>query len=636
MTVLQIRIADNDISSWVIGCGMIPIILRARNYKPSFNGFNISISSVVPNEPLIGDRITVLISSNRHYMGFVSKKDFNEEQSSWELEITHFLFQLEQYRVRPADLHSDLISRSINSDATWNSFTVNTLTDVITKTAHGLSTGDKILFRNQTGNLPAPLVENNFYYVYVVDADNFKVFEDYAMYIEDTAWAGGDGSHGYVNITDTGTGSPEYTTDFDQSKYNDWSFYRDIAYAKNLADNQFFSRLIPGNSIYPMQLKYSENPDDEWNLIMFDCDDGGSLPTPLSKNRGYIAAYDSQDNWFLVYTTRANYVADISLATSDIGSGDQWFQTIRRKSGDSDVWTNYPTAIIQLKHLIETIFWKIGVTLDTTNIDGEIFYRYTTPTQSYEWTHIYFMESLLYNINQSTPMNPDDADIQSQVTCLDLILDLFQRFGLTIKFTGADDSDLTFKLYSQIRDEFGMIDPANEPQWSIADDNQTDYRLTDIYDDKRGWINNNPLVSVFQQEGLAFVSNQKKHEEFQGYLKTYDRLKEGEYAQQEDVGTYLNLVFFLVDKFATNGPYAVYMIRDGAVLDGKELLVNPNYSPSENALSINGRYALMNHTREEIEFKAELFDQGIYTVKEIYLDVKKQRIKLIQEINAEA
>ncbi|MBS4034405.1 MAG: hypothetical protein KGZ85_08080 [Ignavibacterium sp.] len=621
-----VKINDVDVSSYVYNSSLIQIVNRNRDYSPVFEGMRLSLSSAVPNEPLKNQEVLITVNDTQDvFLGIIKDIRFNQSLSLWELEIDHYLLQLENFLVQHADLHNDFVLESINDDATWNEFTVNTTDNYLVRTDHGLSDGDKIVLKS-SDTLPAPLVNTNRYYVKKINDDNVKLYEDMALLWDNDALNFTNDRH--VNITNSGTGTHSFSLDLDNKKYNDWSFYRDIKYSKGTT-NQFYSQLIPNNNVYPMQLNYPQNSDkEEYNLIVFDTD--GTLPTGLSKDRAYIAAYENlAGGWFQIYANWTDYVNDNAISPGATGSDQQWFSVLRRKSGDADLWTSMPTAIIQLKFFVETVFKKIGVTLDTTEIDTIIQYRYTTEFQSYKWDDIYLMECLLYNVDQSKPVY--HSDVITDTTCLELIQDIFQRLGITIRLKDASTKE--YELLSQKKDEFGRIRPEIEAMWVIEEKYSDDYNEKDLIDTKRGWFYSHPLVSVFQQEALSFIYNNRRFKEFEQYLERHLRLNDSDGQQMSDFSVRNNLVFFLYDKFETNGAYNVRMLRDGAVLDGTEMLLNPNYSPSQNALMVNSQYALLNHTREEISFRLELLDQDIYTVKELWLDIKKDLIRVVQEIN---
>ena len=82
------------------------------------------------------------------------------------------------------------------NNSTIGTFTAAT-TDICTKAAHGLLTGDQVTVSSAT-TLPAGLSANTYYYVIKIDADTFKL---------STTLAGAVAGTGIVDITDTGTGA---------------------------------------------------------------------------------------------------------------------------------------------------------------------------------------------------------------------------------------------------------------------------------------------------------------------------------------------------------------------------------------------------------------------------------------------
>jgi hypothetical protein len=77
-----------------------------------------------------------------------------------------------------------------------NTFTVDSTTDIFTKTGHGLVAGQEIAVSNSGGALPRPLEKRKHYYVRDVTTDTFKLARG----------AGGSA----INITTNGTGTNSY------------------------------------------------------------------------------------------------------------------------------------------------------------------------------------------------------------------------------------------------------------------------------------------------------------------------------------------------------------------------------------------------------------------------------------------
>lgn len=79
-------------------------------------------------------------------------------------------------------------------------YTANVSTDVFTATSHGLSNGTIIFFQNTGGAVPAGLSLNTPYYIITATTNTFQV----------SATSGGSA----VNITDTGSGTNTYSSQF--------------------------------------------------------------------------------------------------------------------------------------------------------------------------------------------------------------------------------------------------------------------------------------------------------------------------------------------------------------------------------------------------------------------------------------
>ena len=92
-----------------------------------------------------------------------------------------------------------------NVGTSVGTFTVNTGTDVLICTAHGLAVNDIVHVTNAGGGLPAPLVANTVYFVRtVVDADNFTLAATRGGALIDitTAGTGTQTVHNKVNAPD--------------------------------------------------------------------------------------------------------------------------------------------------------------------------------------------------------------------------------------------------------------------------------------------------------------------------------------------------------------------------------------------------------------------------------------------------
>lgn len=74
---------------------------------------------------------------------------------------------------------------------------VNTTSDIMTATGHGMATGNMVYFMTD-GTLPAPIVKNTPYYVIVLDGDNFQLAPTYTQAMNNS---------GVINFTTAGTGT---------------------------------------------------------------------------------------------------------------------------------------------------------------------------------------------------------------------------------------------------------------------------------------------------------------------------------------------------------------------------------------------------------------------------------------------
>jgi hypothetical protein len=86
------------------------------------------------------------------------------------------------------------------SGQTGQTVTVANATDVWTATAHGLTTGERIRLSNSGGALPANAVATTDYYVFVIDANTFKLYTSRA-----NALLGG--ATGLLDVSGDGTGT---------------------------------------------------------------------------------------------------------------------------------------------------------------------------------------------------------------------------------------------------------------------------------------------------------------------------------------------------------------------------------------------------------------------------------------------
>lgn len=634
---ISVHINNIDQSSYLTNCSNIPIVKRNRDWSPIFGGFTCSISSNATTEPMKDDRVRVVVEGSEVYYGYVSRKEFNRDTSTWDLEITHWLMKLEQYKISYADLHTELIKKAVSSTATWNTCTVDHTNDEVNFTAHGLSNGDKILFKNESGNMPGGLSQYHIYYVKSVTANSFKLYSSYAEYMTGSAGLTNDQK---VNITSAGTGTLQFTTDILFDKYNDWSFFRDISCGGvGTSSDVMQSYLRPGDNKFPIVAYWSSG----FNASLIEFDTDGTLPSPLVRNRAYIAASHNADDGFVLYNNQADYESNTKIDLTNTGTGNHYYAVLKQYIETSYNWPLiYPNAVVQLKHLIETIFSLVFIELDTTLIDDIIFYRYTTEFQSYGWEEIYFREDMLYSMGQSEPLHHSLCKVDQMFNCVEFIQEIFARLGIAIKFQDYDPDILTYsyKLYPQKRTSVGVIDPENESQFTINTAPRTVFNEAVIDTDNGGWLISR-IFGAFENLyglGLCFFYNDQHRNLNVSLAESAVSSANGQYNGipiEESEGAGLNnislpnhTIFFLKDLFETNGLYNVYMLRDGFL--GKEFY-DYGYTVIPYSPIINAKYALKQHNQVEYETNQAL-DQDIWTVREISLDLRNDRVKIIQEL----
>ncbi len=182
----------------------------------------------------------------------------------------------------------------------------------------------------------------------------------------------------------------------------------------------------------------------------------------MSEDRTYIAAKFEEDAGFVLYDTKLDYYNNSRINITDEGSGEIWFHIISRftiMTQEEDDLHNvtYPTNFIQLRYLIIVLFAKIGITLDTTDIDDIVYHRFFAA--EWTWSEVYLLESMFYNLNQQAPVNPDVVNtraLDAQITFLQFIQDIFGKLGIGLKYIG----DYTYLLTPQKRDVNYFITPA--------------------------------------------------------------------------------------------------------------------------------------------------------------------------------
>lgn len=619
-----------DISSWLVSSPDVPILFRNRDWSPVFNGIRISISNKVPSV-VFSNGLEILIQwdSDDHYLGYIKHFVFNYDSYTWDIEINHFLMKLEDYRLRKSELQADLISGVIDFTGGAN-FTVNASTHICTSAGHSLTNSDRVAVVSD-GTLPDPLEENHLYTVSVIDADTFYLFKDWGNYIT-TYWADFTRK---INFTDTGTGNHSFTKITDQTSYHDWGFYRDIKITGVDATNDQIICAEPYNSIPAEGNYHGSFGYPFFTLVLFH---GSDLPAPLAEDEVYIAAKFENDAGFVLYDSLANYNSNSRINITDSGSGEMWFSIPLRfgiYTQEEDDFHNvtYPTPFVQLKYLIVKMFEKIGVTLETTDIDDIVYHRFNTT--EWTWSEVYLLENMLYNLNQQGPLNPDLVDtraLDAQITFLQFIQNMFGKLGITLKYTG----DYTYKLTPQKRDASYFITPDNEDYYVIPDDNKTGYNV-DTFEASGGWIHSRFLAPP-DAWCFRYADQDKRTDtgtgaelDSKGYSgDTYEyyasRIGGRLGAGINDIEWTNHLFLFLKRKhyagnnFVEDDPQLRFELYDFSN-------TGDVYSILQNELNAVTKDFLT----EEIECRANQLSQGKWSVKELYLDIAKRRIKIVQE-----
>ncbi len=173
---------------------------------------------------------------------------------------------------------SGVLSVTVMGSGTVNTF--NSTTDEISKTAHGLVTGERIQFSG-AGTLPTGLSKNTDYYVIASSADSFRVATSYANALANTAIDFSGAATGTISLLSFTT-----TVGFD---------------AATDTVNSTGSNLTTGQRI-----QFS-NRD-------------GTLATGLSAGVDYYAIRVNA-NQFKVATSLANALADTAIDFTGTGSG---------------------------------------------------------------------------------------------------------------------------------------------------------------------------------------------------------------------------------------------------------------------------------------------------------------------------
>jgi hypothetical protein len=167
---VTIYINTTDVSDYVIDIGDVPYQLRNRNKSLVAEGFSFSLSVNAPAVPANGDTIKVFHNNVIKYVGYAKRPVYNYDADIYDIEVLHWLYKWNDYKIDYDTLHSLLAALD------WASGTAFTIdeNDNILSTGHGLSANTKLRFKTQ-GALPTPLTEEGIFYVLTVDADKFQV-----------------------------------------------------------------------------------------------------------------------------------------------------------------------------------------------------------------------------------------------------------------------------------------------------------------------------------------------------------------------------------------------------------------------------------------------------------------------------
>lgn len=343
----------------------------------------------------------------------------------------------------------------------------------------------------------------------------------------------------------------------------------------------------------------------------------GALPAPLEENTYYWIRVDDA-NTVKLFIDHGDYVSGTPVVNfTDAGTGTHTFALAdyEKYIGARDPYNVNSAA--NLKWITEKIFELIDTVLDTSLVDDIIFHKFTIGSEyTWKWDEIYLDENMFYCLNQNYAIHHDYLDnteyLDNQITCLQFIQDLFGKLGFAIKFIG-DATTKTYLLVPQARDVDGVIQPDDEDNFVVSDSDKINPVDDTIIDDGGGWTHSRN----FRTNRADYVNiTPQDLEEYTGKIRTN--------AGRTQIGWWNNLRFYLKDK-TTSGTGTS--------------LINPNtfgyefYSIAFYSARINQTNSLLNHSREEMECKADYLSQEKWTVKELKLDIRNKRIKIVQEQN---
>ncbi|MGE3681953.1 MAG: packaged DNA stabilization protein [Bdellovibrionales bacterium] len=216
---------------------------------------------------------------------------------------------------------------------------VDTSTDVITKTAHGLVTGLKVRVTT-IGTLPAPLAVDTDYYVIRVDDDNFQLASSLANAVSSTQ----------INITDTGgstmTVRPQIASTVTGIKFTDIDF--------------------TSNTIMKASHGFTEGV--EVRVLA-----SGLYPTGLSESTSYYIT-EVTENSFKLALSVTNASAETEIDLQDVS--DQWLANLVGKLGEyggDPVILSTSTGVVKAASMS---FLGDGTDSSTVFVDGVNNYLY--------------------------------------------------------------------------------------------------------------------------------------------------------------------------------------------------------------------------------------------------------------------
>lgn len=592
--MINITINAVNINNYLTGCSKIPIISRARDWTPALMGFTMNLSVNGSFSLVKGQVVIVSIDTTDYYLGYINKFKFDTANQTWSVEVNHYLMKFEDHYMAEGSIN-------FNEDvADWTSpvtFTIGTST--IIKASHGLSSGSRIQLRSVGGTLPTGLVANKNYYVKDIDGNSFYLFGNFGDYCTRDVH--------YLNARQVlfsgGSGTLQYTTVIDFEKYDDWGFFRDIGFTATLDNDQ----IHPGSSLIvniPAGGDYhSYKPS--FDLILFRAY-SGSLPSPLAEDRAYICAKFPEDSGFVLYSTYQDYVDNNKIDLTG-SSGIHYFSIPLRFGlysilSDTDTNVPYPTSFIALKWLVTKFFEQIGITLITTAVDLMTW-------DSMTWDELFVFEQMFYNINQSSPVRPeqlneDSSYLNSQITILDFIIFLFGKLGISLIYKGS----YTYELIAH--DDTTIF--------AIPDNNKLGYESDNVNGSSGGWALSRSLGGSYElpsqtsAHGWSLVYNDRStNAENNSTLTETDSQRDGRAAN--DISWYNNFVLFL--KNTSGGNSKVEM--------GEELFTT--------LLNNEINSYTEDWNQEEIECRMSYLSQEVWNVKEVSLSIQDRRIKITQE-----